>query len=43
MKKQIVRSLDGKCLFKNADMFTENRICGSFNLKLVICVLIPIF
>jgi len=42
-EKQIVKSLDGNCLFKNEDMFTEKRICGSFNLKLVICVLIPEF
>jgi len=41
MKKQIVKSLDGNCLFKNEDMFREKRICGSFNLKIVICVLIP--
>jgi hypothetical protein len=43
MKRQTVKSLDRNCLFKNEDIFTEKRICGNFNLKLVICVLIPEF
>lgn len=30
-------------LFKNEDIFRGKRICGSFNLQVIICVLIPEF
>jgi hypothetical protein len=43
MEKQIVKNLDENSLFINEDIVRGKKICGSFNLKIIICVLIPEF